>query len=79
MTPLISEIKRQTQNMFCPEHNEKAEVDAHGDKVEFKCCCETFKAKLIAVSKEIATMHAKKTVTDMFKDAFKGSKYIKIK
>jgi hypothetical protein len=79
MTPLLSEIKRKVQNMVCSEHGEQPEVTILGDKIEFKCCCETFKRQLLEVSKVTFGNHAKDTFSKMLKDAFKGSKHIKFK
>lgn len=79
MKSALIEIKKRTQNMVCSVHGEHAEAVINGDKIEFKCCCEPFKEKLLEVSKTAFGNHAKEVFTKMLKDAFKGSKNIRIK
>ncbi len=79
MTTALYEIRKKTQNMVCSEHGERAEITINGDKINFKCCCETSRSRLLAVSKTAFGDHAKDTFTKMLKDAFKGSKNIRFK
>lgn len=79
MTPLLNKVKSGTQNMICPEHKQKPEYIDLGNKMDFKCCCESFRAQLISESNKIFEAYAPKIVEDALRKAFKGSKNIKFK
>lgn len=65
------EIKRRLERNLCPVHHKNPKVSVSGDRLSMECCCETFKKKLIELTKQYAAEQAKKEIEDTLRNAFR--------
>lgn len=65
------EIKRKLERNLCPIHREHPTVSVSGDRFSMQCCCETFKKKLVDLTKQYAAEQAKKEIEDTLRKAFR--------
>ncbi len=64
-------IKQELQRMRCSIHNEHPEVTVRGERLEFKCCCDDFKNKLLKRSETLIAETSKNEILNQIKKAFK--------
>lgn len=67
----LQKIKQQLQLLRCSEHCKTPEVTIRGNSLEFKCCCERFKATLIKQSETLIKKAAKNDIENQIKNIFK--------
>lgn len=65
------EIKSRLELNLCPVHHEHPTVSVSGDRFNIKCCCESFKKKLVDLTKQYAEEQAKKEIKDTLRKAFR--------
>ena len=61
-------IKNKISNLRCLEHNSSTTVKINGDKINFDCCCDSFKKK----AEEVITKTTKEFIQSELKNAFNG-------
>jgi hypothetical protein len=64
MNKLQTSIKNKINSMRCSGHNQQPEVKISGDKINFDCCCDSFKYK--------TTDAIAKVTKDFIKSELKG-------
>ncbi|MCQ2309129.1 MAG: hypothetical protein MJZ78_04030 [Bacteroidales bacterium] len=67
----LKPVKQSLERMSCPIHGSHPEVAVLRDKLEIKCCCEAFKAKLIERQRQLVAEQAKKEIENQLKKMFK--------
>lgn len=67
MSKLLEAVKAKTKNMSCSVHNQKTEIKITGDKINFECCCDTFKSKIVDVSGKTYKEFSENELKNMFK------------
>ena len=53
-------VKRKLESKVCPQHNERATVSVMGDKINLKCCCDSFKNTLSNIAQNEIAVQSKK-------------------
>jgi hypothetical protein len=64
-------IKRKLEQMRCPKCNEKPSVLITTNGFEFKCCCDSFKQKLVKEAENEIAKQAKTNIENELKNIFK--------
>ena len=64
-------VKRKLESKVCPTHNERATVSVMGDKINLKCCCNSFQNSLSSLAQQEIAAQSKKYVEDQLRKAFK--------
>lgn len=66
----IKSVACELQKLQCHVHHKHPEVFVRGDKLEFKCCCEEFRSRLVDETKPLIESAAKAEIEKVIRKAF---------